>query len=224
MTEEHGGQPTGQTKLETLLEQARAALTAKSAAREGALALAREVIRSAANATRAVHRHDFVRADALLAQAAAALQRAVEQLAPFPEVLYAGFIHDAAKEYAEARLTRAAVSDQPLPDAATLAVDLPAYLNGLGEMIGELRRHLLDALRGGDVAHAEHLLALMDDVYGGLVTLDYPEAITAGLRRTADAARAILERTRGDLTLAVQQERLAAELQELRTWLAATPR
>lgn len=219
MNHDDGGRTASQMVPETLLEQARAALTTKNAAREAALALAREVIRASANATRAIHRHDFARADELLAQAAAALKRAIDQLAPFPDVLYAGFIHDAAKEYAEARLTRAAVSDEPLPDAATLGVDLPAFLNGLGEMIGELRRHLLDALRAGDIAHAERLLTLMDEVYSGLVTLDFPEAITGGLRRTTDAARGILERTRGELTVAVQQERLAAELQGLRARL-----
>lgn len=207
---------TRQTTLEATLEQARTALEAKDRAREAALALAREVIRASASATRASHRHDFARADALLEQAATALRAAVAQLTPFPDVLHAGFIHDAAKEYAEARLTRAAVSDEPLPEAATLEVELPAYLNGLGEMTGELRRHVLDALRAGELAHAERLLALMDEVYGALVTLDYRDAITGGLRRTTDAARGLLERTRGDLTLAVQQDRLAAELRTLR--------
>lgn len=201
--------------LEMLLEPARAAFAAKNQAREAALALAREVIRAAATATRAVHRHEFARADALLAQAAIALRSAVSQLAPFPDVLYAGFIHDAAKEYVEARLTRAAVNDEPLPDAAALGVELPAYLNGMGEMVGELRRHILDALRVGDLRHAERLLALMDEVYSELSTFDYPEAITGGLRRTVDAARALLERTRGDVTLAVQQERLGAEIRAL---------
>jgi translin len=209
----------GPSTIEALLEPARAAFVAKNQAREAGLALAREVIRASANATRAVHRHDFARADALLAQAAAALRSATSQLAPFPDVLHAGFIHDAAKEYVESRLTRAAVNDEPLPDAATLGVELPAYLNGMGEMLGELRRHILDALRGGDLAHAERLLALMDELYSELSTFDYPEAITGGLRRTVDAARSLLERTRGDLTLAAQQERLAAEIRALRARL-----
>lgn len=211
--------PEGRPTLTALFEPARAACAAKNQAREAALALAREVIRAAATATRAIHRHDFAHADALLAQAASALRSAVDQLTPFPDVLYAGFIHDAAKEYVEARLTRAAVTDEPLPDAAALDVDLPAYLNGMGEMLGELRRHILDALRVGDLTHAERLLALMDEVYGELATFDYPEAITGGLRRTVDAARSVLERTRGDLTLAVQQERLGAELRLLRARL-----
>ena len=123
-----------------------------------------------------------------------------------------GFVHDAQKEFAEASITLALVSGKALPSPADLRTELPAYLNGMGEAVGELRRHLLDTLRGGDVASCEEWLRAMDEMYGVLVTIDYPDAMTGGLRRTTDAVRGILEKTRGDLTLSVQQRRLEQRL------------
>ncbi|GAG32230.1 unnamed protein product, partial [marine sediment metagenome] len=127
---------------------------------------------------------------------------------------YAGFVHNAQKEFAEGCLTLALVSGRPLPSPADLDVDDPAYLNGLGEAMGELRRYLLDSLRHGDIGRCESTLVAMDDIYAVLVTMDYPEAITAGLRRTTDAMRGLLERTRGDLTIALVQRNLEERLEE----------
>ena len=122
-------------------------------------------------------------------------------------------MHDAEKEYAESRLTLAFIADhESLPRPHDLDVDLPAYLNGLGEAVGELRRYLLDTLRGGNVERCEEVLAVMDEVYGILVTFDYPDAMTGGLRRTTDNTRGILERTRGDLSLAMRQRDLEQKL------------
>ena len=145
-------------------------------------------------------------------EAGAALREAQEALAPFPSLVGSGPLHDAAKEYAEARLTAAMVGEGPLPSAEAVGVPAPAWLNGLAEAASELRRHLLDRLREGDIARSEFLLATMDEAYGLLVTMDYPDAVSGGLRRTTDALRAVLERTRGDLTTTVLQSRLQAAL------------
>ncbi len=134
-------------------------------------------------------------------------------LAPYPMIAHAGFLHDAEKEYAEAVLTGSLVDGRPLPDHATLGVGLPAWLNGLAEAASELRRHLLDRLRAGDTSLAEQLLAVMEDVYEALVAVDYPDAVTGGLRRTADALRAVLERTRSDVTTTLLHVRLQAALE-----------
>jgi translin len=125
----------------------------------------------------------------------------------------AGFLHDAEKEYAEARLTQAMVDGSPLPGAAELDVGVPAWLNGLAEAASELRRHLLDRLRQGELDRAESLLGVMEDAYDMLVTIDYPDAITAGLRRTVDALRGVLERSRGDVTTATVQARLRFDIE-----------
>ncbi|HEV8635654.1 MAG TPA: haloacid dehalogenase [Chloroflexota bacterium] len=200
------------TPLEEQIEAIRQHLVAKNKARESALALARETIRTAANAIRALHRHDFAAAEQLSGEAGRALGAASQALADHPDILHAGFIHDAAKEYAEARLTLALVRDEVLPSPAELSVDRVAFLHGLAESVGELRRHLLDYLRRGDVERCEPLLERMDEIYSQLVTIDFPDAMTAGLRRSTDSVRGILEKTRGDLTLAIRQRDLESRL------------
>jgi translin len=126
----------------------------------------------------------------------------------------AGYVQDALKEYAEASITYALLAEQPLPSPGELKIDYPAYLNGLAEAMGELRRAILDLIRRGELTRGEELLGIMDEVYGILVTVDYPDAITRGLRRTTDMVRGVLERTRGDLTITVRQQRLEATLRE----------
>src|SRR5262245_3057201 len=159
------GAGTDVADLDATVDRIRANLSAKSRARESALALARETIRTSANAIRAIHRHEFEKAAAMAADAGRSIHEAVRVLADHPDVLYAGFVHDAAKEYAEACLVLAFVCDQPLPTPAELDVENNAYLHGLAESVGELRRHLLDYLRRGNVERCEILLERMDDVY-----------------------------------------------------------
>lgn len=198
--------------IEALAERARDVLAAKNSAREAGLSRSRETIRHSANAIRAVHRGEFERAAALVAQAGALLAEARTALEGHGDVLYAGFVHDAAKEYTEARVTLALISGGPLPGYEELDVEVPAYLNGLAEAVGELRRYLLDRLNAGEVERCTEVLEVMDEIYGILVTFDYPDAMTGGLRRTTDGVRAILERTRGDLVLASRQRQLEESL------------
>jgi len=180
----------------------------KHRARESTLLAARRAIRSCGSAIRCVHRHEFREARELIAVAAAYLAEADAALDEHPDVHYAGFIHDAKKEFAEANLTLAFVADNPIPTAIELGVEVQAYLNGMAEAASELRRQILDCLRRDENDEAERMLAVMDNVYGMLVTIDYPDALTAGLRRTTDALRAVLERTRGDVTTALVIARL----------------
>jgi translin len=201
-------------QLEPVMERVRAVFADKNAAREKALPLCRDAIRHSANAIRAVHREDFDLAEQLSAAAGKQLAEAKAALRDHPDTYYAGFVHDSQKEYAEACITLAIIAGRALPRPEQVDVELPAYLNGLGEAVGELRRHLLDRLRSGDVEHCESILAAMDDMYSVLVTMDYPDAMTNGLRRTTDSVRAILERTRGDLTVSVRQRELERRLSD----------
>jgi translin len=194
-------------------EAARSVLEEKHAAREITLAASRRAIRSCASAIRAVHRREFLEGRALIAEAAAYLAEADKALGPHADVRYAGFLNDAKKEFAEANLTLAFVEDHPLPTAAELGVDVQPYLNGMAEAASELRRQVLDCLRREEAAEAERLLALMDEVYGMLITIDYPDGLTGGLRRSTDALRAVLERTRGDVTTTVVATRLQAAIE-----------
>jgi translin len=189
---------------------ARAALEAKHDAREVTLTAARQAIRTCAIAIRAVQRHEFDAARTHIDEAAALLARATEATATNLDVRYAGFLTDAQKEFAEANLTLAFIAGEPMPSAADLGVETAAYLNGMAEAASELRRQILDCLRLGHLDEAETLFGVMDEVYGLMVTIDFTEALTGGLRRTTDALRAVLERTRGDVTNAVVAARFEA--------------
>jgi translin len=212
-------EPTSDPALPSTVLQAgaraRELLAAKHAAREAGLRESRAAIQAAAAAIRAVHREEFSVAEDLAARSGAAVQTADAVLAEHPDIRYAGFLHDAKKEYAEARLTLAFVRGDAVPLPDELGVEVPAYLNGMAEAASELRRRLLDLLRRGELEPCERLLATMDEVYGVLVTIDFPDAVTGGLRRTTDALRAVLERTRGDLTNALVQERVRRAVEGL---------
>ena len=185
----------------------------KMRAREVALPSARRAIRSSANAIRAIHRGEFDEARRLMDEARSALDEGEAAVADHPDVRFAGFLHDAQKEYAEARMTEAVVAGHDLPGPDDLGVTLAAYLNGMAETVGEARRSVLDLLRRGEEARAEALLRSMDDLYDLLVTMDYPDAITGNLRRSTDVARGIIEKTRGDLSVSLVQRDLRTALE-----------
>jgi len=184
----------------------------QAAVRDRALAEGRQIVRLAANTVRAVHRGDRDAADALADEARDRLAALLEAVGPYPSLYWAGYVQDATKEYAEAVLTRAMVVGEPPPPPEDLGVEDAAYVNALAEAASELRRAVLDRLRLGDLAEAERLFAAMDDVYAVLVTVDFADAVTGGLRRSTDQLRGVLERTRGDLTLSTRQHRLEREL------------
>jgi translin len=187
----------------------------KDAAREKVLPLCREVIRYCSQAIRATHRQEFDQAQKLLESAHNLFNEIEQIIIECSELAHAGFIRDAQKEFAEGSITLALVTGKPLPGPVELGVDAAAYLNGLGEAAGELRRYLLDSMRRGDLSRGEELLAAMDDIYSVLVTMDFPDAITMGLRRTTDMVRGVLEKTRSDLTLVIQQKELENKLGQL---------
>lgn len=198
-----------------------AELSAAQSAREVALAACRRAIRLAGSAVRAVHSGDAERWEELKDRSGEALKEAQLALAPHPTVAYAGFLQDAEKEYTEAVLTRALVQGSPLPTWAELSVGVGPWLNGLCEAASELRRQVLDRLRRGSPEHGERLMAAMDAVYELLMGVDYPDALTGGLRRNTDALRAVLERTRSDLTTNALALRLQGALEAARSGLEA---
>ena len=202
-------------QLENIGRNALDYLSLKHAARERALPKSRTAIRFCANSIRATHRHKFERASELSSQAASLLQEIETDLQDHRDIYFAGFVQDAQKEYAEATTFAALVQHNLLPTPEELSIGYAAYLNGLAEAVGELRRYLLDQLRRGNGEQCERYLSAMDDIYAVLITVDFPDAITAGLRRTTDATRGILEKTRGDLTSAIIQAQLQRSMLEL---------
>lgn len=187
-------------------------LEAKNSAREKALADSRATIRNCAQSVRATHRAEFDRARELLAEAAAQVAATRTALAAAPDIYWTGYVQDAQKEFAEASIIHAVVAGQTVPGPADLGVEAAPYLNGLGEAAGEMRRYVLDIIRHGELARGEEVLGVMEEIYSLLVTIDYPDAVTNGLRRTTDMVRGVLERTRGDLTFAIQQQILTQAL------------
>jgi len=200
--------------LDSIASKIRQDFQAKDAAREKALPLCREAIRYCSNAIRALHRQEFDKARDMLGSAHKLVGEAKQSLATYSEMHGSRFLLDAQKEFAEGSITLALITKQGLPSPDELGIDYAAYLNGLGEAVGELRRYILDSLRKGDQSRGEELLQAMDDIYDVLVTMDFPDAITGGLRHTTDMVRGVLERTRSDLTLAIQQKSLENKLEK----------
>ena len=198
--------------LQSIVDTIREELERKNALRDETLRRSRQLIRYCANSIRAIHRDEYAEARQLLATAREAAAEMVADISPHPDLYYAGYTQDALKEMCEAHITYALVSGEEVPTPKELRAKSPAYLNGLAEAAGELRRYVLDRLRKGDVAVSERLLAGMDEIYSLLITVDFPDAVTGGLRRNTDMVRGVLERTRGDLTTAVRQEEMKAAL------------
>lgn len=196
----------------TFIDDARAVLDARFAAREKAITESRKVIRSAANGIRALHRSEWDEADRLISEAEATLSVITGALAENPELMSHAVVQDAEKEYAEARITQAVFTESDIPSLGALGIDPVPYLHGLGEAVGEMRRRMLDLLRADGLKEAEHLLEVMDQIVDLLAQVDYPDGMTNGLRRTTDVSRALVERSRSDLTATVVQERLRQEL------------
>ena len=194
--------------LAEVADLAQRRFTETHGARERALRLSREMVRGSANSIRASHRGDFDRARELLEQVAAAAREVAALRESQPAVYYGGYVEDAQKEYVEASVVLAIVRGAAPPGPDELGVGPAPYLNGLGDVAGELRRYILDALRRGDFSRSEELLGVMDEIYTVLGSMDFPDAVTRGLRRSADMVRGTLERTRGDLTVALRQHRL----------------
>jgi translin len=202
--------------LQSTIDRIRGELDERSQVRDQAIRRSRSLIRYCANSIRAMHRGEFEQAKELLGTACQAAQQMVNDVHEYPGVYYAGYTQDALKELVEARAVYAMLRRDPIPTPEELdvQVDFPAYLKGLAEAASEMRRAILDLVRGGDLERGETLLEDMEDVYVAMTTIDFPDAITGGLRRTTDALRAVLQRTRGDLTVTKQQERLRQALIE----------
>jgi len=208
-------------KLDQITEQIHQSFEARTKARDQALKQARRLTRFCANAIRAVHRDECDLAQEHLASAKGLVNALNQDLVEYQDIYFAGYTQDALKEFAEANITYALIQSEPLPTPEDLELEHQTYLKGLAETTGELRRKCLDILRHGHSAEAEKLLGHMDDIYAVLVTIDYPDAITGGLRRLTDICRGVTERTRGDLTLSLRQERLEKQLRAFEDKLAA---
>jgi translin len=201
--------------LPRIAETIRLGFETRTQRRDQALQLSRQITRLAAQSIRATHRREHEQARVFLDNARELVRQVMDSLREFPDLYHTGYTQDGIKEYVEATITSALILDEPLPAPEDLGVEYATYLNGLAEVPGELRRCCLDILRQGYSAEAERLLSCMDEIYTVLVTMDFPDAITQGLRRQTDLVRGILERTRADLTLSLREEQVKSAIQKL---------
>lgn len=205
-------------RLNLMAERISSSFTAKDRAREIIIRQCRDIIRHSANAIRAVHRHEFDQAHQTLNAAAAIIREILsENRENNSDLLHTGPLHDAQKEFAEASITLSVLCLYDLPDPDIMGIGYAAYLNGLGESVGEIRRYILDSVRRDDFSRCDELLSVMDDIYSILVTMDFPDAITRNLRRTTDSVRGILEKTRSDITVVMKQKELEGKIQAMIT-------
>jgi translin len=209
-------------KLESIAERIRHNFDVRTSKRDEALKQARQLTRACSLAIRAVHRDDMEAMEASLAEAQSLADKLRDDLKGHPELFYAGYTQDSLKEFVEANVTCALIQNQALQTPEELGVEDATYLNGLAEVVGELRRRTLDILRSGYSEEAERLLGHMDEIYSVLVTIDYPDAITNGLRRQTDLARGIIEKTRGDLTFSLRSKHLAEAIRSLSSQLSGS--
>ena len=207
---------TTQGDLTAISERIRADFVAKTAARDAAVTISRELIRYCSMAIRASHRDEWEEAERLVAEAVRVAVQMATKVKPYPELYFTGYTQDAMKELCEAKITLAIAQGNPFPAPEEIGAEYAAYLNGLAEAAGELRRRALDKIRSGHSHESETLLAAMDDIYDVLVTMDFPDAITGGLRRNTDMVRGVLERTRGDITVSFRESELKAAMNDLR--------
>ena len=212
---------TTMNNLSPICNAIREDLERRNAARDRAIVLSRQLIRHCSKCIRAIHRRDWADADAKLNDVESGAAELKSVVSEYPDLYHTGYTQDALKEVAEAFITRAIIGGQPLPSASDLDIESATYLKGLGEAATELRRFILDIMRreDGHSAEAERLLNVMDDIYDQLVTFDFPDALTHGLRRQTDVVRAVLERTRGDLTQSLRQQNLQDALKRLENQL-----
>ena len=183
--------------------------------REQALKLSRETIRFCANSIRASHRREFDKANELLEEAKNRVFEVKEMLKNKPEIYFTGYVLDAQKEYGEAVLTNAIIRNIQLPNHIEIGIEPAVYLNSLAEAAGESRRYALDEMRNNNFDNVERVLTVMDDIYCMLITVDFPDAISLGLKRHTDMVRNILEKTRSEITLIKHQNELKSSIDKL---------
>lgn len=201
--------------LDEIAESIHESFETKTSARENALSRVRILTRNCANTIRAIHREELSEAEHYIDSAKNLVNSLRHDLSEYPDLYFAGYTQAALKEYAEAHIVLCLLGNGTLPSPDELGLEPATYMQGLAEAVGELRRYCLDALLKRRYHDAERSLAQMDEIYDILVTMDYPDAVTGGLRRLTDIARSITERTRGDLTMSLRQERLEHSLRDL---------
>ncbi|WP_457619607.1 hypothetical protein [Methanopyrus sp.] len=204
---------SGIGNLRETIEDIRGELDALDEARDEAQVVLRDLHKLSSEAVYEVHRGNLEEARRRLDEAAELVSKLHDLLGDFPELLRTGFAENHLQEYAEAEILYSIVKDLRAPSPEEINVSPRAYLLGLLDAVGELRRIVVDALREGDLDRAEEFLGIMEEIYSLTMTFDYPRSVVPNLKRKQDVARSLLEKTRSEVTIAGKTEELKRALE-----------
>ncbi len=205
--------------LQATIEQIQIELDEKDAVREIALKSSRSITRLCRDIIHGIHLREDV--STLMETAEEEVLSLRSLLTEHPDLYASGYVETAFQEMAEAEILNSLLSDSPLKRPAEMGISSTAFILGMGDVIGELRRAVLDALRQGKVEDAVRLLDHMESIFAALMRFNYPDAILA-VRRKQDIARGILDKTRGDVALAIQSRALEEKMDEMNRRLENT--
>jgi translin len=198
--------------LEEIAERIESRLEEKDQVREVAIKSARAINRLSGSIVHLIHKGEDVRP--MMNEALDETHRLRSLLEDYPEIWESGLVEGALQELAEAAILLALVHDDELPDPDDMGITGNAYLLGMADAIGELRRFALEKLREGEVDEAKIYLEIMEEIFLVIMRFDFPDALIP-IRRKQDVARSLLEKTRGDVAVAVNSARLQMRMDEL---------
>jgi len=198
--------------LDEIADRIQSRLDEKDTVREIAIKSSRAIIRISGSVIHSIHKKEDVRR--MMGEAMDEAQRLRGLLEEHPEIWNSGLVEDAMQELSEAAIIMSIADDAPLPDPEELGVPMTAYLLGLADAIGELRRFTLESLRQGNTETATVFLEMMEDMFKVIMRFDYPDALVS-IRRKQDIARSLLEKTRGELAVAVSSKMLGDKISAL---------
>ncbi len=194
--------------LKAVLKEIEKELQEKEKVRENAQKDVRKATSLSKQAILLIHQNRLKEARKLAERAKQIISKLNDLSATHPSIIYGGMFSAALQEYAEANIFLTLVNESRFVTPSEINVPSVDYVLGLADVIGELRRRALDALREGNVSKGEECLQLMDEIYIELMAMDESYMLVVGLRRKCDVARKIIEVTRGDVTQEMRRSQL----------------
>jgi translin len=199
--------------LEDIVERIDQYISEKDKIREEALKSSRDIIICCRKAIQRLHQDQLPEAETFIQQASAKLVQLYDFTKPYPDLFHAGFVENAAQELVEAHCLYNIMKGEDLPDPDKIQTTYSAYLLGLCDVVGELRRGALDFMLEGNAAKANEYLHHMDRIYDAIMSFDYPSALVP-IKKKQDMVRSLIEKTRGELVVANCERRIHEKTHE----------
>lgn len=201
--------------LDVIINKIEKQIDDKEKKREFAIRYSRNIIISSRKSMQHLHQGHFREAEDLLLMSSTTLKELYDAIKAYPDLGTAGFVENAAQEFVEAQCLLNILQDKDLPDPDTIQTTYTSYLEGLCDVIGELRRKALDTILNGEFKEAYHYLTIMEEIYDAILRFDYPSSLVP-IKRKQDIARSLIEKTRGEMTVASCEQRIEYRTEEFR--------